>query len=89
MAKNDTKKRDTIVYVLKDGNEIVQYGVTSRDPCKRLKEHESDGKEFTHIREISGKMILENALKVEEENIKRYQSQHGGEPPRYNKNKTY
>lgn len=83
-----SKKRNTKLYEAKKGNEIRQYGITDRDLDKRLEEHISDGKKITHICQIGRKMTREGALRREGEEIKRYQSQHGGKSPIYNKNKT-
>lgn len=82
------KKRDTYLYELKDGNTIVYYGV-SNGPDDRIEEHERSSKKFTHMRIIRGPMYRENAEKLETENIQRYQRQHGGKPPKYNKSKKY
>ena len=82
------KKRDTYVYELKDGNTIVYYGI-SNGPLDRNDEHSRSRKRYTHMRVIRGPMYKENALKLEGDLIQRYQRQHGGIPPKYNKNKIY
>ena len=83
-----SKKRDTFVYELKDGRTIVYFGI-SNGPLDRETEHLSSNKKFTHMRVIRGPMFKENALKLEGMLIQRYQSQHNGRPPKYNKNKIY
>lgn len=80
--------RDTWLYELKDGNEIVYYGI-SQDPDKRAIEHGNAGKRFTHINVRSVALTRESAEKREKREIQRYQRQHGGRSPKYNKAKTY
>lgn len=82
------KPRNKWLYELKDGNEIVQYGLTN-DPDRRAIEHANSGKRFTHINVISPAVTRESAERREKEEIQRYQRQHGGRPPRYNIAKTY
>lgn len=82
------KKRDTYVYELKYRNTIVYYGI-SNGPLDREGEHSRSRKRYTHMRIIRGPMYRENALKLEGDLIQRYQQQHGGRPPKYNKNKIY
>ena len=81
------KPRDTYLYELKDGNEIVYYGI-SNDPDLREVTHRRF-KNFTHKRVISVAITRESAERREREEIQRYQRQHGGRPPRYNIQKTY
>ncbi|MCK4477605.1 hypothetical protein KAU88_03630 [Candidatus Bathyarchaeota archaeon] len=81
-------KRDTYIYELKDGNSIVQYGITN-NPDVRVIQHDNAGKEFTHLRVIRGPMSRERAMELEAFYIQRYQRQHGGDPPEYNTYKTY
>jgi len=81
------KKRDTYLYELKDGRKVVYYGI-STGPLDRLGEHDRSNKRFTHMREIRGPMYRENAEKLETQYIQRYQRNHSGKPPRYNKRKT-
>lgn len=80
--------RDTWLYELKDGNEIVYYGV-SGDPDERAIQHANSGKEFTHINIKSVALTRASAEDREKQEIQRYQRQHGGRPPRYNIAKTY
>ena len=82
------KKRDTYLYELKDENTIVCYGI-SNGPRDRVEEHARSGKKFTHLRIIRGPMYRENAEELEYDYVQRYQEQHGGKPPKYNKTKTY
>lgn len=81
------KPRDTYLYELKDGNEIVYYGI-SYNPDLREVTHQRF-KDFTHKRVISRALTRESAERREGEEIQRYQRQHGGVPPRYNIRKTY
>ncbi len=82
------KKRDTYVYDLKNGNTIVYYGI-SNDLKEKEEQHQRTSKDFSDMRKITNPMYRENAKKKETEFIQRYQRQHGGEPPEYNKNKIY
>ena len=81
-------KRDTWIYELKDGHEIVYYGL-SCDPDRREIEQANSGKSFTHMNVVSIALTRESAECREGEEIRRYQRQHGGRPPRYNTKKTY
>ncbi len=83
-----TKKRDTYLYELRDGHQIVYSGI-SGDPVARARSHGSSGCRFTHMNVIRGPMLRENAEELEYEYIMRDQAQHGGIPPRKNRNKTY
>ena len=80
--------RDTWLYEVKDGNEIVYYGI-SQDPDKRAIQHSNAGKRFTHINVRSVALTRESAENREKQEIQRYQRQHGGRSPKYNKGKTY
>ena len=82
------KPRDTWLYELKDGKEIVDYGITNK-PDRRAIEQANSGKNFTHLNIISVALTRESALKRETQSIQRYQKQHGGRPPKYNIAKTY
>ena len=42
-------ERDTIKYQIKDGNEIVYYGITN-DLERREQEHRSEGMDFTSMK---------------------------------------
>ena len=43
--------RDTYKYILKDGNEIVDYGITN-DLERREQEHRNDGLKFTKMQSL-------------------------------------
>lgn len=88
MVYRKFSKRDTYLYQLKDGNEIVYYGITN-NPDRREIEQENSDKKFTRMRIWRYPMSRESAEKRETEEIQRYQRQHGGRPPKYNKQKTY
>jgi predicted GIY-YIG superfamily endonuclease len=81
-----SKARDCWVYVLKDGRMTVYYGI-SCNPERRVPEHRN--KRFTHGSVVSVGLTRASALRRETEEIQRYQYQHGGRPPKYNKRKTY
>ena len=81
------RPRDTRVYELKEGNEIVYYGRTV-SPDRRVIEHENAGKMFTHMNIITVALTHDSADRRETEYIRRYQRQHGGKPPKYNLQKT-
>ena len=81
-------KRSTKVYELKDGREIVYFGITN-NPSRREAEHlKSETKQFTKMRITSGLLTRESAERREGKNIKRYTQQHAGKAPRYNIRKT-
>jgi len=82
------RPRDTWLYELKDGNEIVDYGVTN-NPDRRVIEQANSGKKFMHLNIISVALTRESAETRETKAIQRYQRQHGGRPPKYNIAKTY
>ena len=48
MTQHRRRKRDTYKYVLRDGRDIVQYGV-SDDPEVRVNQHSGDNKRFTSM----------------------------------------
>lgn len=83
MPYRKKRKRDTWVYELKDGKEIVYYGITN-NPDRRFIEHANSNKRFTHINIISVALTRESALIREKESIERYKRQHSGRSPRYN-----
>lgn len=78
--------RNCWLYELRDGHTIVYYGISCK-PERREPEHSS--KKFTHMNVISIGLTRASALAREREEIQRYQMQHGGIPPKYNKRKTY
>lgn len=77
--------RDTFKYRIKDGNEIIYYGITN-DLERREQEHRSDGMDFTKMEKIGIATTHDAASTWEEQNIQRYAQQHGGRLPRENKN---
>jgi len=79
--------RDTYKYRLKDGNEIVDYGITY-DLERREQEHRNEGMKFTKMEKVGNVTTREAAGAWEEESIKHYMQTHGGQRPRYNKNNT-
>ena len=78
-----SKKRDTNIYELFDGNKKVYIGV-SDDPSRREQEHKDEGKKFTNIRIVGPKLTKESAFKRESERISQYQKDHKGKNPKYN-----
>jgi len=78
------RPRDTYRYVLRDGRNIVQYGV-SDDPDARAIEHSGDRKRFTSITVVGPAVTRESALQWERTRIEEYCQTHGGKKPRYNK----
>ena len=83
-----TKKnnRDYYNYVLRDSKTIVYFGITI-DPERRLKEHDTDGKNFSHMIVSTPIVTKETAKKREEEKLKTYRDGHNGKNPKYNKTK--
>lgn len=77
--------RDTFKYRIKDGNEIVYYGITNNLE-RREQEHRNEGMNFTSMEKIVNVTTRDAAGSWEEANIQRYMSQHGGQRPRYNRN---
>lgn len=84
----DERRRKTYIYVLKNGNEIVYYGI-SNDPYTRVDNHIRAGKRFTNWRILNGPMFRENAELMEWDYIQHYQDTHRGKAPKYNKAKRY
>lgn len=78
------RKRETYRYILRDGRDIVQYGV-SDDPEARVNEHSSDHKRFTTMTVVGPAVTRESALSWERARIEEYCRTHGGKRPRYNK----
>lgn len=83
-----SSQRDTWLYELRDGHEIVYYGL-SNNPDRREIQQINSGKRFTHMNVISVALTRGSAEYREGEEIRRYQRQHGGNPPKYNNRKTY
>lgn len=78
------KPRDTYRYVLRDGRDVVQYGISDH-PEVRAYEHELDGKRFTGMSIVGPAVTRESAQEWERDTIEAYQRSHGGRKPRYNK----
>ncbi|MBC6414513.1 MAG: GIY-YIG nuclease family protein [Chromatiales bacterium] len=76
--------RDTIVYELKKGNEIVYIGTTN-DPERRKREHETEGKVFDSMNLVSGPVTEDEAKRIEKELLAEYRQRHNGKNPKYNK----
>jgi predicted GIY-YIG superfamily endonuclease len=77
-------KRDTYRYVLRDGRQVVQFGI-SNDPEARVYEHSGDRKRFTSMTVVGPGVTRESALDWERSRIDAYQRTHDGRRPRYNK----
>lgn len=77
--------KDTYKYILKDGNEIVYYGITN-DLERREQEHRSEGLKFTMMEKVGIATTREAAGVWEETSILQYKETHGGRRPRYNQN---
>ena len=71
--------------ILKDGNEIVDYGITN-DLERREQEHRSEGLKFTKMEKVGIATTREAAGAWEEASILHYKETHGGRRPRYNQN---
>ena len=78
------KARNTHRYILRDGRETVQFGITS-GPLDRLEEHLRDGKRVTTMTVVGPAVTRESALDWERDRIEGYQHSHRGKRPRYNK----
>lgn len=78
------KPRDTFRYVLRDGRDVVQYGISDH-PEVRAYGHEIDGKRFTGMSVVGPAVTRESAQEWERDMIEAYQRSHGGKKPRYNK----
>lgn len=78
------KPRDTFRYVLRDGRDVVQYGISDH-PEVRAYNHELDGKRFTNMSVVGPAVTRESAENWERDMIEAYQRGHGGKKPRYNK----
>ena len=76
--------RDTVVYELKDGNEIVYIGITN-DPEGRELKHRREGKKFGHLRVASVRMTRASARLRERIRLAVYRRYHQGKNPKYNK----
>lgn len=77
------KKRDTVIYELKQGKKVVYKGTTN-NPERREAEHKAQGKRFTKMNVTSRKMTEEGAKKQEAKSLDTYK-RNQGKLPRYNK----
>jgi predicted GIY-YIG superfamily endonuclease len=85
MAQGNRRDRDTYRYVLRDGRDIVMYGVTD-DPDTRLDEHRRNHRKPNLSMTVESPAVTrESALARERAMIEQYCRNHGGERPRYNK----
>jgi len=81
----DRRKRDTYRYVLRDGRDVVMYGV-AKDPDARLEEHRRNHRNNGLTMTVVGPAVTnESALAWERTQIELYCRAHGGRRPRYNK----
>lgn len=78
------KPRNTHRYILRDGRQIVQFGITN-GPLDRAREHLGDGKRFTSMTVVGPAVTRDSALDWERDRIENYQRGHRGKRPRYNK----
>lgn len=79
------RDRDTHRYVLRDGRDVVQYGVTD-DPDVRLQEHQRNHNNDDLTMTVVGPAVTrESALAWERVQIEQYCRSHDGKRPRYNK----
>ncbi len=85
MSEGNRRDRDTYRYALRDGRELVQYGVTE-DPEARLAEHQRNHRKPNLTVTVEGPAVTrEAALAWERTRIEQYCRSHGGDKPRYNK----
>lgn len=78
------KSGDTVTYELYEGRKKVYIG-TTKDPDRRVREHQQEGKRFTRVEVTSRRMTEEGAKRRETELLASYRRRHGGKAPRYNK----
>ena len=77
-----SRPRDTYRYVLRDGRDVVGYGVTN-DPEARENAHSA--KRITSMTVVGPAVTRESALAWERTQIEQYCRAHDGKRPRYNK----
>ncbi|MGI9345020.1 MAG: GIY-YIG nuclease family protein [Gammaproteobacteria bacterium] len=77
------KKRDTVTYELKKGNEVLYVGITN-DPARREQEHKNEGKKFTRMNVTSNRMTKDGAERKEQNRLSTYRKNQG-KNPKYNK----
>ncbi len=78
------KKRNYYRYHLKDGKEIVQFGITN-SPERREVEHKNERKKFTRLQVVGPSVTKETAERWEENSLATYRRGHKGKNPKYNK----
>ena len=78
------KKRDTVTYVLKEGNKVVYIG-TTKNPERRKEQHRQEGKKFSQLKKTSLKMTEDGAKKKEQQDLQSYRKTHQEKKPKYNK----
>jgi predicted GIY-YIG superfamily endonuclease len=78
-----SRPRDTHRYTLREGRNVVMYGVTD-DPDARLQEHLRNHPKVTMT--VNGPSVTrEAALAWERTQIEQFCQSHDGKKPRYNK----
>jgi hypothetical protein len=76
--------RDTHQYILRNGRQIVQFGITN-GALDRAMEHLRHGKRFTTMTVVGRAVSRDTALDWERDRIESYQDNHLGRRPRYNR----
>jgi len=80
-----SRERDTYRYVLRNGRDIVQYGVTD-NPEAREQEHQRKHNNADLSLTVEGPAVArESALAWERVRIEQFCRAHDGKKPRYNK----
>jgi len=79
-----SKKREVFNYNLKVGKKVVYKGTTNNLE-KRAKQHEADGKNFSHIQKVGRAKTEEGASKTETKQLATYRKNNKGNNPKYNK----
>lgn len=80
-----SRPRDTYRYVLRDGRDVVSYGITE-DPDTRLSEHQRNHRNNGLSMTVAGPAVTkESAMAWERIQIEQYCRSHDGKKPRYNK----
>ena len=84
MTKRKSRcKRNTYLYELRDKGKCVYRGV-SKNPERRIREHERSGKNFSTIWISNVPTCRRTALKDEKVGLKTYKRNHG-HMPKYNR----
>jgi len=80
-----SRPRDTYRYTLRDGRDVVMYGITE-DPEARLEEHKRNHNNNGITMTVNGPVVAkESALAWERNQIEQYCRSHDGKRPRWNK----